>query len=548
MFTAVYARVSTGMQAMEGTSLDGQVELCIKKAKELHVIENELKIYKEEGFSGEDIERPAMNQLRQDVASGLINCIIITHPDRLSRDLTDKLFVCREFESRNVNLVFVDTEYKNTPEGQLFFNLISVIAQYELSLIKKRTVRGRLIAVEKDNKVMPMRVPPYGYNWVEGHLEINDQEAVFVKLIYQWYVHDHLTLREIGTKLVELGAEPKRAESKNWSASSIQNILKSEVYIGKLYYNRRKTQKVKGERTKKGAPKKTYTYRDEKDWLLVTVPSIIDDSLFSQAQEQRSKNKKMSGNVKHKYLFKSLMRCGHCGRKWEATTYSGRPNNSTGIREKYKSYRCPNVNPKKYGPDVTSCPSRSIRAELLDGYVWNLIIEAISDPDDYKKRIEMKSTSVISELELAAESIKKQLTLKEKEKEKLKIMFMKELINEQEMDTDFRNVKGEIDELQSQYNGYMRQIDSLNEKIILDEKNNILFLEIDNFIRNKGENLEFHEKRYVVETLISELLLRCEDSRIQVTAIGYLDELRSNLKAEQSVKLPLIVGELERGM
>ncbi|RUT40373.1 recombinase family protein, partial [Paenibacillus anaericanus] len=64
------------------------------------------------------------------------------------------------------------------------------------------------------------------------------------------------------------------------------------------------------------------------------------------------------------------MRCGHCGRKWEATTYSGRPNNSTGIREKYKSYRCPNVNPKKYGPDVTSCPSRSIRAELLDGYVW----------------------------------------------------------------------------------------------------------------------------------------------------------------------------------
>lgn len=45
---------------------------------------------------------------------------------------------------RDVQLIFVDTEYKNTPEGQLFFNLISVIAQYELSLIKKRTVRGRL--------------------------------------------------------------------------------------------------------------------------------------------------------------------------------------------------------------------------------------------------------------------------------------------------------------------------------------------------------------------------------------------------------------------
>lgn len=131
-----------------------------------------------------------------------------------------------------------------------------MIAQYELSLIKKRTVRGRLKAAEKDNKAMPMRIPPYGYNWIDGKLEINEHEAVFVKLIYQWYAYDRLTLKEIGTQLVELGARPKRTESKTWSASSIQNILKSDVYIGKFYYNRRSTQKVKGERTPKGAPKK----------------------------------------------------------------------------------------------------------------------------------------------------------------------------------------------------------------------------------------------------------------------------------------------------
>ncbi|MBA9088465.1 hypothetical protein FHR92_004981 [Fontibacillus solani] len=111
-------------------------------------------------------------------------------------------------------------------------------------------------AAEKDNKAMPMRIPPYGYNWIDGKLEINEHEAVFVKLIYQWYAYDRLTLKEIGTQLVELGARPKRTESKTWSASSIQNILKSDVYIGKFYYNRRSTQKVKGERTPKGAPKK----------------------------------------------------------------------------------------------------------------------------------------------------------------------------------------------------------------------------------------------------------------------------------------------------
>ncbi|RUT38535.1 hypothetical protein EJP82_27150 [Paenibacillus anaericanus] len=59
--------------------------------------------------------------------------------------------------------------------------------------------------------------------------------------------------------------------------------------------------------------------------------------------------------------------------------------------------------------------------------------------------------------------------------------------------------------------------------------------------------MEFHEKRYVVETLVSELLLRCEESRIQVTAIGYLDEIRSSMRGGDSVVSPLIVGELKRG-
>lgn len=58
-------------------------------------------------------------------------------PDRLTRDLTDKLIICRELEKNDVELIFVDTEYLTTPEGQLFFNMMSSIAQYELQLIKK---------------------------------------------------------------------------------------------------------------------------------------------------------------------------------------------------------------------------------------------------------------------------------------------------------------------------------------------------------------------------------------------------------------------------
>lgn len=548
MYTAVYARVSTGMQAVEGTSLESQVELCVKKAKELNTPSNQIRVYREEGFSGEEIDRPEMNQLRQDIGAGLISQVIITHPDRLSRDLTDKLFVCREFESKHVSLVFVDTEYRNTPEGQLFFNLISVIAQYELSLIKKRTIRGRLKAVEKDKKIMPMRVPPFGYDLVNSQLIVNEAESKFVELIYQWYTYDQLTMREIGNKLVEMGAEPKRAENKNWSASSIQKILINEVYIGKYYYNRRSTQKLKGERTKTGAPKKTYTIRDEKEWILVEVPSIIDEQIFKLAQEQRLKNTIKSGHVKNEYLLKSLLRCGNCGRKWAATTYSGRYNKVTCRREKYKCYRCPNLFPKTYGKNVKACPSRSIRADVLDDYVWGLIMEVISDPQDYIDRMTVNKDSVIYELSLVAETLKKQIAQKEKEADKIKTMFKRELIDEQEMETEFRAIRVEENELKIRYESCSEQLRVLKEEATSIDINKNVFNKISNFMETKGKELSFDDKRYVVETLIDELLIRFQDTQIQVTATGYLDELRSSQQINSVSKSQptLIVGKINR--
>lgn len=158
------------MQVAEGHSLEHQVELCTNKANELGIHPDSIKVFREEGFSGEDVDRPAMNELREEISARLINRVIITHPDRLSRDLTDKLFLCREFESRDVHLIFVDTEYQSTPEGQLFFNLMSVIAQYELSLIKKRTVRGRLKAVEKDKRSCLCALPPSDMIGLRGNL------------------------------------------------------------------------------------------------------------------------------------------------------------------------------------------------------------------------------------------------------------------------------------------------------------------------------------------------------------------------------------------
>src|SRR5690606_36715057 len=197
MAIGIYVRISTEGQ-MENTSIEGQIQLCKKKAMELGYYESNIRIYSEEGRSGEDIDtRIELTKLRQDVANGLVSAVICTHPDRFSRDLTDKLIACREFEKHNAKLYCTDTEFADTPEGNLFFNMMSSIASYELALIRKRTIRGRINKVKEHKKIMPMRVAPFGYDKDEnGQLVPNPVESKFVQMIYEWYVIEKLTLRQ----------------------------------------------------------------------------------------------------------------------------------------------------------------------------------------------------------------------------------------------------------------------------------------------------------------------------------------------------------------
>jgi site-specific DNA recombinase len=349
---------------------------------------------------------------------------------------------------------------------------MSVIAQYELSLIKKRTTRGRLKAVEKDKKIMPMRAAPFGYNFVDGQLLINEHEAENVRKVYHWYLNENMTIREIGNKLFAMGVSPKRAASGNWGASSIGRILSSE-YIGKYFYNRRQVKKLKGQRTSTGAPKKTYTIRDPEDWILVNIEPIVTEELFEQARQQRVKNYTRSGNVHFEYLLKSLIRCGHCGRKWGGTTYSGRCNKETGIKFKYRCYRCPNLFPKVYGV-VNRCPTHTIRAEILEEFIWDMVMEALSNPVDYIERLEGQVHEIVDELRITADIIKSHVEEKRKENDKLKIMFLRDVITEEELAMESHKLSRGINNLQSQFKKYEEQIKTHKEQNLHLAKDDLL--------------------------------------------------------------------------
>lgn len=530
---AIYARVSTGQQAAEGTSLDLQIELCSKKARALGVDNPVIKIYREKGFSGEDIIRPAIEELRRDVKKGLITHVICTHPDRLSRDLTDKLVVCKEFQKYGSELIFVDTDYQNTPEGLLFFNMLSVIAQYELDLIRKRTSRGRIKAVRDHKRIMPMRTAPYGYDLVAGKLLVNRKEARIVRQIYEWYVFERISMREIGDRLYRMGALPKRGESACWNASSIRRVLTSEIYIGTYYYNRRKVKKVPGEKTDSGNPRKSCEYRDRSEWIEVEVPAIVGREIYRMAQETKLKNMKVLGkNVKREYLLKSLIRCGHCGRIWQAVAFPGKPGNSG--RKEYQCYRCAGKSPRRYGGGVPKCEaSGTIEAKMLDSYVWGIITGIVLDPETFTADLKSYLSSDSPRLVKTIREIKKQMDQKGKEKGKIIMMYRKDLVDEKEMTSQVRKIVEEEVQLQAELTRSLALLQG-KQKLKFNESIMDIAAAIHDAVERdkRGEPvIEFKIRRLIVEMLIDQIIIEFRGDNVILQYNGALNHLINEKQA-----------------
>ena len=117
MNAAVYARVSTDLQAEKGYSLQTQIEACTQKAKEMGAVA--IKTYVDDGYSGSYLERPALDKLRDALDAKLYDMVVIYDQDRLSRTLSHQLLLTEEIEKSGAQLVFVSSEYKRTPEGIL---------------------------------------------------------------------------------------------------------------------------------------------------------------------------------------------------------------------------------------------------------------------------------------------------------------------------------------------------------------------------------------------------------------------------------------------
>jgi len=374
---AIYARVSTPQQEQEAT-IDSQVA-----ALEVYAGEHEYNLLPEHYFldqavSGGTLVRPALDCLRDRAVEAAFQVVLCLSPDRLARNYAHQWVLMDELQRAGVDMVFIDQpDVQGDPQGQLFLGIKGLFAEYERAMITERLRRGKLYRIRQGQLVNPN--PPYGYRYVPisepqgGRWVENPVEAETVRQIYRWYTAEQ---QPTITQIVDrLEAQDRQAppRGKRWRFSTVQAILKQPAYTGQAYYNRTRTahefvgQPKKSGRGHRRTP--AHLPRPREEWIEVTVPALLDQALWDQAQERLRMNQRFAtrNNKRHFYLLRSLLVCGACGR-----TLAGR------VSDRHAYYYCTNRG-KNRDPDVPrhSC---SIAGPIIEPLVWQAVVELLANP------------------------------------------------------------------------------------------------------------------------------------------------------------------------
>ncbi|WP_264687686.1 recombinase family protein [Wolbachia endosymbiont (group B) of Erynnis tages] len=227
---AIYTRKSNedGLE-QKFNSLDAQRVACEKyiKSREGWVILT--KRYDDGGFSGKNLERPAIKELFEDVKGGEIDCVVVYTLDRLSRETKDSIEVTSFFRRHRVNFVAVTQIFdNNTPMGKFVQTVLSGAAQLEREMIVER-VKNK-IATSKERGLWMGGTLPFGYDVKDKELIINEKEAKIVGHIFERY----LELKSMAELARELNSRGYRTKSDIFKKATVRRIITNPIYMGKI--------------------------------------------------------------------------------------------------------------------------------------------------------------------------------------------------------------------------------------------------------------------------------------------------------------------------
>jgi site-specific DNA recombinase len=505
----VYCRVSTEEQK-EGRTIDSQIrELEDFAQANSYVITAR---YIDEGWSGSLLNRPELDRLRDDANKALFEAVLVNDVDRLSRELVHLGIIKKDLEKKNVKLIFKKLPNNGDPISNFMVNMLGSFAEFEREMIADRTRRGRRYKAEVRKQIMG-NVPPYGYTYVkkekdkgiEGHYEINEQEAETVKMMFNWVVKEGISQREVVRRLAALRIPPRKGSSR-WRRSSVHKILSNETYTGITYYNKHQAVEANKHKNQIKYYKQRKTglrLRPRNEWIPIPLSDnlkIIDKQTFLAVQSQFDRNKTYSPrNAKYSYLLKGMVRC-QCGSLFTGTPSHGR-----------LFYRCGNR--QKTFPFPRECKAGMISAPKLESIVWNSVSNAVQNPEiisDQVKVLEEKQKRNPLDIEKAIKDTQRGLENLKIEEERIFAAYRKGIIQLEQFENEIGKIQGERTQLNTRLIALtQKQGFSLSSKMVVKSIEEYCLA-----IKKKIGKFTFEQRQKFLRFLLEEIAIEGKKVRI----------------------------------
>jgi site-specific DNA recombinase len=435
---AIYARVSSEQQKEENT-IASQTAALIAFAREQGYGVPDEWVIEDEGFSGASLLRPGLERLRDLAAEGCIQAVLIHAPDRLSRKYAYQVLLTEELARHGVETIFLKAPHSGTPEDQLMLQFQGMIAEYERAQILERSRRGKRHRA-RAGEVSVLGGAPYGYRYIRktrdapARYEIDAVEAEVVRLMYDKYTREGLSIGAIARLLCEMGA-PTRHRATRWERSVVWAMLRNPAYKGAACFN--KTQV--GQRQKVTRPfrlsgrtvhgeKSCGHERPRDEWIEIPVPAIVSEETFALAAERLADNKRFAPRrTIEPSIVQGLVSCRKCG-------YALSRSSTRSSARKIHYYRC-------LGSDAwrhlagSVCDCRPIRQDLLDQIVWQEVLRLIEDPTLIQAELDRRldAARAAEPTKRRQDALERELTRIRKSMERLLTAYQEDLLSLDEL-------------------------------------------------------------------------------------------------------------------
>lgn len=524
-----YARVSTDSEE-QLTSYSSQIKHYSKMIKSKPEWEF-VGVYADEGISGTQVKnRTEFMRMIDDALNGKIDMIIAKSISRFARNTLDTLKYVRELREHNVDVYF-EKENIHTLEldSEMFLTLYSAFAQAESESTSMNVKMGLNAKMKRGEPVGNQNC--YGYIWNEKtkKLEINEEQAKVIRLIFDLYV------KGIGGRTIAHKLNDKDIPTyfnKRWSQGSISRIIKNEKYVGDLlgqkYYV---VDPLTHKRSLNYGEKEQYYVKNHHE-------GIIDRETWNKAHEilnKRNNNKKENGRVHKttyslKYDFSSKIVCGHCNSTYVRRQGTKRKDGTAPVY--WKCFQ--QVDEKRYCEK-----SKFIRDDVLKNMFVELYNLIIKNKHQTKQILLETIKSTLKNNNYQKDINRLELEL---DKSNTKLSKLVDMKLEGIIDKDIYTKK----EQEIKY-----QIDEINEKIIdlknQENKNNTIskkIKEIEKIVNAPTTLKEFDKETF--DSIVERIIIGDNDSDEQVIRFILKTGIEYKCKENKRIDTSMSFGNYKR--